>query len=400
MLKNLFSLKTSLSKICLLKGEVDLFNKIDPEIIGNFKKIIKKINSQKIDFEIIDQVEDKTNILSFVDNKQKNFYPLDYKNPWSNYNFFLNYFKNGDFKFDISVFQKLHFSLGKCEKFKRINKFLTFLPFYFITPKKNSRDFFNRIFPSIKPKDASVIGNNHFMGKYCFHYKKTSLIKKLSRIVIKNLDDNFSRKNYEIFFNKNTEANWKNYFKKSLNSYQYSDYIKLNEDSVIINCGVENGMDLKLFNGVSEIFNIDPSKDKFLDEIVKYILKKSKTKNHFIDYLLYTDRTVSEKQNYKIKTLKNLINDVGIKKISLIKSDIEGAERYMLKDLIEICEKFNCQLAISIYHTNHELMEDEKLNDLVNIPIRLIEKLRNNYKFYFNNYSYQRWEGILYCIPK
>ena len=104
MLKNLFSLKTSLSKICLLKGEVDLFNKIDPEIIGNFKKIIKKINNQKIDFEIIDQVEDKTNILSFVDNKQKNFYPLDYKNPWSNYNFFLNYFKNGDFKFDISVF--------------------------------------------------------------------------------------------------------------------------------------------------------------------------------------------------------------------------------------------------------------------------------------------------------
>ena len=238
------------------------------------------------------------------------------------------------------------------------------------------------------------------MGKYCFHYKKTSLIKKLSRIVIKNLDDNFSRKNYEIFFNKNTEANWKNYFKKSLNSYQYSDYIKLNEDSVIINCGVENGMELKLFNGVSEIFNIDTSKDKFLDESVKYILKKSKTKNHFIDYLLYTDRTVSKKQNYKIKTLKNLINDVGIKKISLIKSDIEGAERYMLKDLIEICEKFNCQLAISIYHTNHELMEDEKLNDLVNIPIRLIEKLRNNYKFYFNNYSYQRWEGILYCIPK
>ena len=80
MLKNLFSLKTSLSKICLLKGEVDLFNKIDPEIIGNFKKIIKKINIKKIDFEIIDQVEDKTNILSFVDNKQKNFYPLDYKN--------------------------------------------------------------------------------------------------------------------------------------------------------------------------------------------------------------------------------------------------------------------------------------------------------------------------------
>ena len=79
MLKAIFVEKQAYQKFVLLKEKVDLFNKIDPEIIGNFKKIIKKINSQKIDFEIIDQVEDKTSILSFVDNKQKNFYLLTTK---------------------------------------------------------------------------------------------------------------------------------------------------------------------------------------------------------------------------------------------------------------------------------------------------------------------------------
>ena len=72
----------------------------------------------------------------------------------------------------------------------------------------------------------------------------------------------------------------------------------------------------------------------------------------------------------------------------------------MVDDLIQICTKYNSQLAISIYHTNHNEGEDEKLLDLVNIPLKLIKALRHNYNFYFNNYSYERWEGILYCIPK
>ena len=42
MLNNLFSLKTDLTKIHLIKEEVELFNSIDKNIIDNFKKILCK----------------------------------------------------------------------------------------------------------------------------------------------------------------------------------------------------------------------------------------------------------------------------------------------------------------------------------------------------------------------
>ena len=56
--------------------------------------------------------------------------------------------------------------------------------------------------------------------------------------IISNLDDDISKDNYDIFINKNTQTNWKHYFNKACNLCQYSDYINLDNDSVIVNCGV------------------------------------------------------------------------------------------------------------------------------------------------------------------
>ena len=404
MLNNLFSLKTDLTIIYLIKEEVELLDSIDKNLINNFKKILCKINDKKIDFQLFNNNTDEKYVLSFLDNKKKNFYPLDYKNTWSTYNFFLNYFEFSDFKFNIKTFQNIHLKLNSYSNLGKVNKLLHFLPFILDKPNKNNKSFFYKYFPTIKLKDAAFIGKRHFMGQYCYHFKRTKLIKKGIEKVIKNLDDELSKKNYDILLNKNTQTNWQNYFNKATKNFQYADYIKLDENSVIINCGVENGMELKLFNGVSEIYNIDPGKDNYLDNTVKYILEKTKTKHHFIGYALYSDvgiSTESEKgKKFEIKTLTDIIKKYDIKKISLIKSDIEGAERLMVDDLIQICTKYNSQLAISIYHTNRNGGADEALLDLVDIPLKLIKALRNNYNFYFNNYCYERWEGILYCIPK
>lgn len=405
MLNNLFSLKTDLTTIYLIKEEVELLNSIDKNLINNFKKILCKINDKKIDFQLFKNDTDEKYVLSFLDNKRKNFYPLDYKNPWSSYNFFLNYFDFSDFKFNIKTFQTIYKKLNRYSFMEENNKLLQFIPFFVLRkPNKKNKSFYHKYFPSIYLKDAAFIDKKHIMGFYCYHFPKTKFIKKGIKEVIENLDDEVSKKNYHILLNKNTEKNWQNYFNKATKNFQYSDYIKLDENSVIINCGVENGMELKLFNGVSEIYNIDPGKDNYLDNTVKYILDKNKTKQHFIGYALYSDvgiYTELEKgKKFEIKTLTNIIKEYDIKKISLIKSDIEGAERLMVDDLIQICTKYNCQLAISIYHTNHNGGEDEKLLHLVDIPLKLIKALRSNYNFYFNNYSYERWEGILYCIPK
>lgn len=404
MLNNLFSLKTDLTTIYLIKEEVELLNSIDKNLINNFKKILCKINDKKIDFQLFKNNTDEKYVLSFLDNKRKNFYPLDYKHLFSSYHFFLNYFEFSDFKFNIKTFQNIHLKLNRYSNLGKVNKLFHFLPFILIKPNRKNKSFFYKYFPTIHLKDAAFIGKKHFMGLYCCHYKRTKLIKKGIEKVIQNLDDELSKKNYDIWLNKNTQKNWQNYFNKATKNFQYSDYIKLDENSVIINCGVENGMELKLFNGVSEIYNIDPGKDNYLDNTVKYILDKNKTKQHFIGYALYSDVGIyiepEKGKKFEIKTLTNIIKEYDIKKISLIKSDIEGAERLMVDDLIQICTKYNCQLAISIYHTNHNEGEDEKLLDLVDIPLKLIKALRSNYNFYFNNYSYERWEGILYCIPK
>ena len=113
MLNNLFSLKTDLTIIYLIKEEVELLDSIDKNLINNFNKILFKINDKKIDFQLFNNNTDEKYVLSFYDNKKKNFYPLDYKNIWSNYNFFLNYFEFSDFKFNIKTFQNIHKKLNR-----------------------------------------------------------------------------------------------------------------------------------------------------------------------------------------------------------------------------------------------------------------------------------------------
>ena len=61
----------------------------------------------------------------------------------------------------------------------------------------------------------------------------------------------------------------------------------------------------------------------------------------------------------------------------------------MVDDLIKLCKKFNCQLAISIYHSNHNGGNDEVLRDLVEIPLKINSIFKGNI-FFISSITHMR----------
>lgn len=74
---------------------------------------------------------------------------------------------------------------------------------------------------------------------------------------------------------------------------------------------------------------------------------------------------------------------------SYIKFDIEGAETEALKGSQEVIDKFRPRLAVSIYHSDKDMVE----------IIREIKSRHPFYSFYIRHYSGFFAETVLYCIP-
>lgn len=75
---------------------------------------------------------------------------------------------------------------------------------------------------------------------------------------------------------------------------------------------------------------------------------------------------------------------------SYVKFDIEGAELEALKGAQEIINTFRPRLAVSIYHSDRDMVE----------IIREIKSRHPFYSFYIRHYSGFFAETVLYCIPK
>ncbi len=74
---------------------------------------------------------------------------------------------------------------------------------------------------------------------------------------------------------------------------------------------------------------------------------------------------------------------------SYIKFDIEGAESEALRGSQEVIDKFRPRLAVSIYHSDKDMVE----------IIREIKDRHPFYSFYVRHYSGFFAETVLYCIP-
>ncbi len=89
-------------------------------------------------------------------------------------------------------------------------------------------------------------------------------------------------------------------------------------------------------------------------------------------------------------TIDSLVDRIGFTPHGLIKLDLEGGEEAAVPALARTVARYRPQLAISIYHEAEHMWR---------LPLQLMA-MCTDYDFYVEHYSWQRWEVLLYCIPK
>jgi len=101
------------------------------------------------------------------------------------------------------------------------------------------------------------------------------------------------------------------------------------------------------------------------------------------------DNTVNGDYICYMTTIDTIVSQYNIKKVDIIKLDVEGSEEKALLGGIKTIVKYRPKLIISLYH---------KENDIFELPL-FIKKLELDYKFYMGHYRPTLQETVLYAIP-
>jgi FkbM family methyltransferase len=232
--------------------------------------------------------------------------------------------------------------------------------------------------------------------------------------VIRGLSDDVSKARYSTLLTGKPEDHWGHYLSRAFQNIQYFDYIDFKCCNTVINGGIFGGYELPFFvtnlpEGAT-VHNIDPLGHGHLtdyvrpwvdSEIVNFVdhqfaLAKE---NGEIEIAMSFDGQVSTVSNdgrqdtmkkYPARTMDDFVEEMGFESIDLIKLDLEGADRNALVGAVGTLTKYRPQLALSIYHY---------VPDFWDIP-DFVLRILPDYYLYLDFYSYERWETILYAIPK
>ena len=197
------------------------------------------------------------------------------------------------------------------------------------------------------------------------------------------------------------------YLKKIVDRKQYfdKDLIKFIDNEFYVDCGAYKGDTILKFikynnnnNFKIVAFEPDPYNFKILESTVKRNHAKNKIKVYNLGTWSYKKKlkflsnteeackiTANGDSEIDVDTIDNIVGD---NKVTFIKMDVEGAEMNSLLGACETIEKYHPRLAISIYHSNE---------DMINIA----EYLHKHYPFYnlyVRHYSYFYGDTVLYAI--
>ncbi len=235
-------------------------------------------------------------------------------------------------------------------------------------------------------------------------YKKVGDVLKVDQNTLLNLYDIYPLNfDLRLYFHKNGL-----FTDFILEQYNYENFIKVEDNDIVIDAGGCYGDTALYFAalGAKEVYvyefipsNIEVMKkninlnDKYKNNIkivsnpvwsesnVKFSYKDEGSSSKVGDYNSFKDKT-------ETLSIDDLVDLKKLNKVDFIKMDIEGAEVPALNGAINTIKKYKPKLAISVYH---------KPDDMIVIP-KLINEIRDDYKFYLDYYTIFADEIILYAI--
>jgi FkbM family methyltransferase len=92
----------------------------------------------------------------------------------------------------------------------------------------------------------------------------------------------------------------------------------------------------------------------------------------------------------EVRAIDDIVAEQGLKRVDLIKLDVEAAEHQALDGARRTLKRFRPKLQVSIYH---------QPNDLFELPLRLMNELPE-YRFYLGHHGPWHTETDLYAIPR
>jgi len=208
---------------------------------------------------------------------------------------------------------------------------------------------------------------------------------------------------------------WRRWLRQVLNGLEYFDVVTLNEGDVVLNAGVHGGGEVPNFfarvGPTGRVVNVDPLGDAYLSAFVRSAVAAYPGRCDWIAAALHdrdgaldlpvepggmaAGNRVGERvagmttQRFAARSIDSIAVELDLKRLDLIKMDVEGAEPPALDGAMRTIERLRPQLAISIYHEPDHFLD---------IPARLGRALRD-YRFYVRNYHFIANETILYAVP-
>lgn len=233
------------------------------------------------------------------------------------------------------------------------------------------------------------------------------------RRVIETLSDHYSRQAYSTVVTGSPESCRSFYLDRVFRSVQYFEHIDYGRCHTVINGGVFDGHEIPFLVAKlpadATVHNFDPLGHDYLTDYAaawmaagsqdfiehRFALWKGDGETSFAteeDGQIYshTSPEPGETTAFPCRSIDSFVEQTGLDRIDLIKLDLEGADLHALVGAFYTIRKYRPQLAISIYHRLKEYWE---------IPIVLFQ-LCEDYDFHLGHYSFERFETILYCIPK